>query len=143
MSRTDRRAAMVLAIIKVFVDLILKQRKEEFLKIIDDLIFEYKRGVTGKDLKRISAHLDNVYSTMIEKKYKITPTFVLIFSSNFAIEYLQFVKGNRKLAWQKLNDFVNDHPLYKRISKSNNPDYTPFEESDEFFQFIIENIETI
>lgn len=143
MSKNDRKAVMILAIIKVFVDLTLKQRKTEFLKILDELFFEYKYGVTAKDLRRISVHLDNVYKTMIEKKYKITPTFVLVFTSNFAIEYLQYVKGRRYGTWKKLNDFVNDHPVYKRISNSNKPDYLPFEESDEFFQFIVENIEKI
>ena len=143
MSKNDRKAALVLAVIKVFVDLTMKQRKQEFLEIVDELFLEYKRGVRNKDLRKIAKNLDAVYSRMIQSKYEVTPTFVLAFTSNFALEYLEYVKGNRKVTWQKLNDFVNDHPINKRILKSNSPDYTPFEESDEFVQFINEQIETV
>ena len=113
MSKNDRKAAMILAIIKVFVDLNVKQRKEGFLKVLDELFLEYKRNVNRKDMGRISRNLDNIYKKMIEDKYKITPTFVLAFTSNFALEYLQYVKGSRKVAWGMLNNFVNDHPNHQ------------------------------
>jgi len=143
MSKNDRKAVLILAVIKVFVDLTIRQRKQEFLEIIDELFREYKRGVRNRDLRRIAKNLDAVYSRMIESKYEVTPTFVLAFASNIALEYLNYVKGSRRTGWQKLNDFVNDHPISKRILKSTNPDYKPFEESDEFVGFINEQIEAV
>ncbi len=136
MSRNDRRVATILAIIIIFIGLILGQRKTEFLKNLDESFLECKCGVTCQDLKRMSAYLDQIHSTMIENKYKITPTFALIFSGNFAIEYLQYVNGSRKRSWQRLNDLVNDHPFYKRISISDHLNFLLFEESEELFQFI-------
>ena len=94
-SKNDKKAAMAIAMIQTFAEMALKMRKEGLLRILKILDAEYRGTMNRKEIMQIEAFLDMVYTRMVESKYKITPLFVLLFASNFAIEYMYLTRGKR------------------------------------------------